>query len=577
MDAANNNPLRANYENITKLHRFEDTYAGQYALFIKNSQTLDVQLVMAGLSESPNIYIETEGASSDLQVSQGVETLSSNEREGGIVLIAGRKLDLVGELKTSNSLRTQLIDRIGDGTADNFDQFGPRRSVLNATIYNGGLGLQPKEDFTSTQFVIRFNTQAQLYEDFRTHIYQRVVANAGFAGESGFMAYVGYADGNVQQFDVAGEEGIRDGQRSQLNLGNQTAIQAALAPNDALVLSRSIAFTNAFLDSNQKLPTVAIMRRADDFFLFENASAANAEDITDLTVEYQAVNEVRALGGRGATELPVDPLAPAIPEPVKMGVTNLISRPADLLTEEIEFAAPQTGEIEVAVYRVFYADENSNGQPEQSELPTPDEVRATTLADEEEVAKLEESGSEDLTKKRYKLDKFQTKISGSPTADDIDQLKQRLLDDPEQKTGAYSIIQKEVDGKEVVLDVFSIRDWEEIPPQDQPLIQLPKDNRQSEEVEARPNEKADGAPSATDSSFNDIVPEQKGEQAAESRSQSRFASAGLIASSLWMIRHSKDAGASEAKDDSELPTQESAAPSSFNRQARRARKLRHLK
>ena len=37
--------------------------------------------------------------------------------------------------------------------------------------------------------------------------------------------------------------------------------------------------------------------------------ATNAEDIVDLTVEYQEVQEVRSLGGRGATALPIDPVA----------------------------------------------------------------------------------------------------------------------------------------------------------------------------------------------------------------------------------------------------------------------------
>ncbi len=578
VDATGNNPLRTRYDDVAKLHRFEDTYAGQYALFIKNSQSLVVKSVAAGSSANPNVYIETVGTTSDLKVTGEVLTASTNDREGGIVLIAGRTLDLVGDLKTSNTLRTQFIDEIGDATADNFDEFGPRRSVLNATIYNGGQGIQPQGDFTSTQFVIRFNTQSLLYEDYRTHIYQRVVAHGGFAGESGFMSYIGYADGNVQQFDVSGEIGIRDGNRSQLNLGDQNSIQAALGPKDAMVFSRSIAFTNAFLDSNQKLPTIAIIRRADDFFLFENASAFNAEDIVDLTVEYQAVNEARSLGGRGATELPVDPLAPAIPEPVKMFGANIISRPTDLLTEEIEFAAPSTGEVEVAIYRVFYEDKNSNGQPEQGELPSPDEVKRASIADEEEVAKLKDDGADELTKKRYKLDKFQTRTDGSPTAGEIDQLKQRLLDDPEQKTGAYSIIQKEVDGKEVVLDVFSIRDWEEVPLQDQPLIQLPTENSKAEEIESLPNEKFKEVPAVSDSSRSEAVHTNGDERIAETRSQSRFASAGLIASSLWMIRQSKDrSNGNDAIIPDDLQSQDAETTSSFNRQARRARKLRRSK
>ncbi len=296
-----NNPLRARFEEIQKLHRFHDNYAGQYALYLKNSKTLEVGEVTAHGPGSPNVYIEAVGADSDLKISGTVSTRSDNEKEGGIILIAGRQLDLEGRLETISTRRYQLVDIIGKGTTDNQDQFGPRRSVLNAAIFNGGQGIAPQNDFTSSQFVIRLNNQSSLNEDYRTHTYQRVVTHLGFANESGFMSYVGYADGNVQQFDVAGEAGIRDGSRDQLDLSNQSAIQAALSPNNAVVFTRSIAFNNAFLDSNQTLPTVAIVRRADDFYLFENASAADRADITDLTVEYQEVKEVRTLGAQGAT------------------------------------------------------------------------------------------------------------------------------------------------------------------------------------------------------------------------------------------------------------------------------------
>ena len=88
--AASNNPLRQTLEAIEKLHRFADTYAGNYALFVKNSQSLDVELVTAGVSTSPNIYIETDGQQSDLTVSGLIATASDTIREGGIVLVAGR-------------------------------------------------------------------------------------------------------------------------------------------------------------------------------------------------------------------------------------------------------------------------------------------------------------------------------------------------------------------------------------------------------------------------------------------------------------------------------------------------------
>ncbi len=189
-----------------------------------------------------------------------------------------------------------------------------------------------------------------------------------------------------------------------------------------------------------------------------------------------------------------------------MGATNLIVRPTELLAEQIEFAAPPSGKIEVLIYRVDYVDKDFNGQPEQSELPSPDEVIALPVADEDKAVDQSQSDGEDVQKKRYRLEKFKVSTDGSPTAEEIDNLKQQLLDDPSQKTGAYSIIQKEVDGKEVVLDVFSVRDWEETPPQDKPLIQLPKSNEvqqksSSETGDAAPVELPVPAPTDSSSLF----------------------------------------------------------------------------
>ena len=225
----------------------------------------------------------------------------------------------------------------------------------------------------------------------------------------------------------------------------------------------------------------------------------------------------------------------------------LLTRPTDLLVEEIEFAAPPSGEVEVAIYRVNYDDKNSNGQPEQNELPNPDDVKAAPSLMKKTLSNWDESDSEDLKKKRYKLEGFQTKTDGSPTAEEIDELKQRLLDDPTQKTGAYSIIQKEVDGKEVVLDVFSVRDWEETPPQDQPLIQLPKDATSEKEDETdEPEEQRQ--PSENDSSLNEPAAFNRVDPTAKAKNETRFASVGLIAGSLWMIRESSKSSSDSAGD-----------------------------
>ncbi len=494
---ASNNPSRSEFDAVAERYRFADTYNSLYALFIKNTQSLDVISVTAGQSDAPNVYIETDGKQSDLTVVGTIATDSKNANEGGIVLVAGQQLNLEGQLLAKSTIHYQVVDIIGRSTVNNEDQFGDRQSYLKATIYNGGEGILPREDYTSTQFVIRSNSQSALSEDYRTHVYQRVVMQFGYPGEAGFVAFVGYADGNVQQFDVNGEVGVREVDRSELDLNDQSSIPATFG-NNATVFTRAISFTNNFLDSNQNLPTVAVIRRSDDFFLFENASADNLQDIVDLTVEFQDVKDVRALGAQGATELPVDPAPPAIAFQVGQPIEQLLQRPTDLIAPEVEFVAPTSGEVEVAFYRVSYTDKNVNGQPEQDELPGPAEVKGMPTVSEEEAEQLANNSDEDLKKRRVKLEKFKTSSEGSPTAEEIDRLKQQLLDDPEQPTGAYAIIEEQVDGKEVVLDIFSVRDFEPLPAKDQPLIQEERSDSQVEPPAVQ------ATPAPTDNSSNDL-------------------------------------------------------------------------
>ena len=559
--------IRESYAEIARQFRFEDTYQGQYALFLRNTKTLDVLGVTAGAASgsssataAPTIYIETLGAESHLNVLGTVGTHSSTDTEGGIVLVAGGELNMQGALETESRLssdvfRTQRIERIGSGlTQDAMGQAAV--GYLNGHVFDGGDGLPPGDQYlTSSQFVIRDQAAglSALAEDYRTHVFQRVVAQYGFAGEAGFVTFVGYADGEVQQFDVLGESGARTKTFDQTNSGNQAALPAANeAFGQATAFSRATAFDPRFLDANQELATVAIARRAADFFLFENAAANQASDIRDLTVESFQVDNVFSLGAQGATEMPLDPAPIRPPEISNVVPSPLLSNPVQLVRNDIELPIIPERSVEVAIYRVYFEDENQNGQADEDELPSEEEILEAEVV-EADSDDTETEPVEPHT--RIRVGVIRTESGGSPTAEDIDELKSEFLNDPQRPSGAYAIIEKGLDDKEIVLEVFSVRDSVDTDRSldaevEQPLIQLP-----TPEPEPAPLQ---GQPQPADQS--------------SLRSESRFNHASLIASSLWVARVSLHAQAPSTKDlrPSDAPASELVA---FDRRARRRRRL----
>ncbi len=545
--------IRESYADVARQFRFEDTYQRNYSLFVQNHQTLDVQNVTArdggAVAARPNVYIETVGVGANLNVSGTVHTHSSTSTEGGIVLVAGGQLNMNGTLATSSELspgvvRTQRIEHIGNLSTT--DALG-RAAVgyLNGRAFNGGEGVSPQNPLlTSTQFVIRdqlFGLSA-LSEDYRSHVFQRVVMQYGFAGEEGFVTFVGYADGEIQQFDTLGEAGARSLTFDDTNASVQSALPAVLNGSAmATAFSRATSFDPLFLDANQVLPTAAVARRAADFFMFENVGAADGTEIRDLTVESFEVKNVFTLGTQGATEMPRDP-APIQPPMIQLAAPpELLSNPTQLVSVDIELAAIQERITEVAIYRVYYEDANTNGVAEESELPSEDEILTAEVAAEDEE---QEQAGEMKRGKRLKLETVKTQAGGSPTAEDIEALKNEYLNDPERPSGAYSIIEKGLDDKEVVLDVFSVRDsMPDTTSSEVPLIRLPtaeellqQQKRDSSDGDGTDIVPTPGADEARYQPHDGLIESLDSEEWNSTRTASRFEHAGLVASSLWLAR-----------------------------------------
>ncbi len=553
-----NTDARDSIDSVRAEFNFETKYANQYALFLVNRGELHVDAVTAGLSANPNVYIQTRAE--DLEVNGLIVTDSNSATEGGIVLIGGQKLSINGGMIETLRLgpqNTQIVTFINQPAA-----------LLNATLYNGGQGSTfDVDNLTSTQFVIRSNSVSALAQDFRSHVQQRVVMQFGVPGEAGFVAFVGYADNEIQQFDSQGEAGVPND--IQLTNLDPIASKPSGVANDAEVFTRAIPFQDRFLDSHQSLTTVAIIRRSSDFFFFDHNTADGS--VQDLTFETQQITDVSTLGAQGATVLPTDPkpidrvtLALTPPDAPLSVVPQQIIRQDDIPV------AIQRG-TEVSLYRISFYDKNDNGQAEQSELPNAEEIKNADVVDDD--AQLEQTEKDERLKK-LRIKEVKSETGGTVTPEEIDRFKAMLLADPEQASGAYSIIQKDANNNEVVLEIFSIRDFEEQQNIDQPVVQPEDPQSKANEQEQNQNKEESEA----------VVPADTGDKNASvdqpkwtrGKWESRFASAGVLAGSLLMLRESlKGEEKSNLLDELADANGTETSAVGFDRRSRRLRRFQN--
>ncbi len=234
--------------------------------------------------------------------------------------------------------------------------------------------------------------------------------------------------------------------------------------------------------------------------------------------------------------------------------------------------------IEVAVYRVTFEDADENGQPEQDELPSNDEVKN---------AKTVEEGKMQVGKKgifeRVRIK--QLDVEGTPTAQQIDEFKNEFINDPEQTSGAYSIIQKDVNNKETVLEVFSVRDWPEEIKTNQPVISQPdpaSDSSSDKPTDSKSDQpKAENAPEQPAPAGTDNKNASLLEPRLRGKWETRLASSGVLVGALAMIRQSNESNSRSLLEMmSESSTQEAASEEPqlrFDSRSRRARRWRSSK
>jgi hypothetical protein len=429
------------FTDLQQQYEFMNRFFDGYSMFLRNAGDLTLQQVnftgalqIAGdiSGQAPGVYIETlaspQPAGTSNLIVAGNSTLISTDavREAGIVLIAHNDLTLAGsidliQVSIGNLQRVNNLD-------------------LNASAYEGG---QPGilDLPVSTEFVNRIG----FLEDFRSHFDQRVRMEFGSPGESGFTTVIHFADNAFQVFQNAGDV-------ARLQLGSQFLLQPQVADPTSIqntgvedgLFARDPAnrFNNAFLLNNATLPTEVVIRRSLDFFLFSNGGDANPQNIVDHASYFQEVANVKSLGQ------PPIVVPMAVPEPVTPPIPtfsapeSIVEPPIVLFVVDVDLPVIQPKIVEIAFYQLSYDDLNENGQVESNELPQFEEVLERIDRDSKMAIESKNAGE-------------------APTQGEIEDEKAKLLNKPDQPSGAYSIIRKGTDGKEEVLDVFSIRDWPE--------------------------------------------------------------------------------------------------------------------
>jgi hypothetical protein len=460
---------------IKRQYRFAETYAASgYSLYIVNSRDVKVQDVTAGISNSPNIYIETLGES-DITVEKPVETKSTNGTEGAIIVVAGDafKITGTGVLQTyqnSQAVPDQIITRadappvppdVTDVRARFFHFLPNTPAVLQA----GNPGIPPT--FFTTQTILTIDQIARVTETISSnltdpkHVLMQVAIQFGSALEKGFESFIAYADkryalGNVADGTFVGTVGLR----SQINAtvyphtdilpaavkdGLTTGLFVRLEPFDSDFIRNSPdnTFTNH-----------AALRRANDFFIFEKA-AGETGDIKDLTVQTDRIDVIRDSMGLANTAAP-DPTSPVI-RAVVTSIPQKFDEPIVRIdTTTIEFGKVVDRQAIFELYRVEFDDNNLDGQPDSSELPEQTMVLERIQgANQSEIISfpLDEEGKS-------------TKPSAEVTQADINRIKEALKRDPQAQVGVYSIVRVNTNGVREVLEIFPVRDSEE-PPSDE--------------------------------------------------------------------------------------------------------------
>ncbi|RLS66725.1 MAG: hypothetical protein DWH99_17540 [Planctomycetota bacterium] len=430
---------------LREQYRYIDRYENiGYSLYVVNSKALTIDSAVAGIlpsgqgqSDKPGIYIQTR--SGDLIVEDAIVSSSTSTEAGGVVLVSGSKV-VLGSTATlqSNSIQNGTIhgQRINDVD-------------LKARIFDALEKPNPAGGLFTTRIVSRNSFSESNLPEVPTspgptkRSLQGVATHFGSANESGFDLYIGYADGKLESFGKQGDIYVRDAGSDQ-PVGSKPQSLGRVG-----YLERSNPFDVDFLNSVQELPTDVVIRRSEDFFIFQkeppvgfdnfnppNGAPSTSTGYYDLTVQTHRVPDVISEGADSG--LPMPP-APETQIPT-------FSQPEPYTVRETPTVATESPEYE--------------DQPYQ-ERSTRIVVKRLVVSIVEEVRgefKEQEATKESRTDETEEILIPEGLLSGSDqlSQSDLRKIREYLRLQPGTRQGRYEITIETSDGTQEVVDRFTI-------------------------------------------------------------------------------------------------------------------------
>ena len=430
---------------LREQYRYIDRYENiGYSLYVVNSKALTIDSAVAGIlssgqgqSDKPGIYIQTR--SGDLVVEDAIVSSSTSAEAGGVVLVSGSKV-VLGSTATlqSNSIQDGTIhaQRINDVD-------------LKARIFDALEKPNPAGGLFTTRIVSRNSFSESNLPEVPTspgptkRSLQGVATHFGSANESGFDLYIGYADGKLESFGKQGDIFVRDTASDQ-PVGSKPQSLGRVG-----YLERSNPFDVDFLNSVQELPTDVVIRRSEDFFIFQkeppvgfdnfnppNGAPSTSTGYYDLTVQTHRVPDVISEGADSGLPMP-----PARETPIPT-----FSQPEPYTVRETPTVATESPEYE--------------DQPYQ-ERSTRIVVKRLVVSIVEEVRgefKEQEGTKESRTDETEEILIPEGVLSGSDqlSQSDLRKIREYLRLQPGTRQGRYEITIETSDGTQQVVDQFTI-------------------------------------------------------------------------------------------------------------------------
>jgi hypothetical protein len=437
---------------LRKDFSYIESYARSYGLFISNNRALEVVSLTASdplvvgepAPKQPNIYVET--LDGDITVTGAVTTVSSDAKNGGVILVADQNLKIqgAGVIETQQVSNPAALQRV-------------LSNQLAADAMDGGDG---RDVWVTTKYLY-YGTQSNT-EDLLNSKRHQIATTFGQAGEIGFQfvvqygdAAIGFFNGVVRAFGNKGEVSKSSvygtGEPLVPSVPNSTPILAhvdtgVLATTNFATFLRNagasepnLYYNQFFLATNPVIESTVVMRRSTDFFLFADGGASDLATVVDrTTVEDTSISYSGSPMIEGMT-MPEDYVPMVIIDNTVQVVLPIDTSYNSFLIDYDPPKALSSGDVEVAIYKVKFDDLNGNGQVDEGEEPSAEEIL-------------------DPKQDRIMRETKDTKGAVAPTPEQIRQWQSEYEKDPTKTSGSYSVIGTDRLRGEVVFGTFIIRD-----------------------------------------------------------------------------------------------------------------------